>query len=122
MTAFAPPTQDVAGLVELIGPEAALALMEARGGTRLYVSEAVAGRTITDIIGIDAAGKLASEYGRDRIKVPLGRVWRILCYRAQGQSYREIALRVGCGEGMVWSVLSRHGGTQKQYDLFDRPA
>jgi lambda repressor-like predicted transcriptional regulator len=116
------PTQDVEALVRLIGPEATLKLVESRGGTRLYVSEAIEGMTIADIVGVDAARILASEYGRDRIKIPLARPWRVLCYRARGLSYRAIALRAGCTEGTVWDILTRHGATSSQLDLFGRSA
>lgn len=118
MMSLPPHTDDVAQLVNLIGPEATLKLIEARGGTRLYVSDAVEGLTIPDIIGIDAAAKLSAVYGRDRLKVPLARPWRILCYQAMGLSYSAMARRAGCTEGTVWDVLKRHGATSTQYDLF----
>lgn len=118
MTAFAPPTDDVARLVEIIGPEAAMRLIEARGGTRVYLSDAGEGRTVSDIVGVDAAAKLNAIYGRDKFKVPLARDWRVLCYRQQGLSYRQMALRVGCSENGVGNILRRYQKTQVQFDLF----
>lgn len=122
MSAFPPPTDDVARIHDLIGPEAALALIEARGGTRLYIGEAVEGRTVADIIGQEQAARLAEAYGRETIKVPLGREWRILVYRSRGLSYRAIALKAGCSENTVWETLARHRQTQTQYDLFKTSA
>jgi hypothetical protein len=113
-----PPTDDVSRLVELVGPDAALALVEARGGTRIYVGEAIEGRTVTDIIGVAAAARLAEAFGRETIKVPLAREWRILIYKARGLSYRAIALKAGCSENTVWETLSRHRQTNSQLDFF----
>ncbi len=118
MTLYAPPSDDVAQLVALLGEEATLRLLEKRGGTRVYLSDPEEHRTISELVGIDGAGKLNAAYGRTQIKVPLGRTWRVLCYRAQGMSYRETALKAGCTEGTVWDILRRHGQTQTQLDLF----
>lgn len=113
-----PPTDDVARLVKMVGPEAALALVEARGGTRLYVAQTPEGSEIEKIAGLDAAKKLSAQYGRDWLRVPLARPWRILCYRAAGMSYRAIARKAGCTDANVWEVLKRHDAVSRQGDLF----
>jgi DNA-binding NarL/FixJ family response regulator len=118
LSALPPATDDVARLVAIVGPEAALALVEARGGTRIYVGEAIEGRTVADIIGVEPAARLAEAYGRETVKVPLAREWRVLVYKARGLSYREIALKAGCSENTVWETLSRHRQTRAQLDLF----
>ena len=110
MTDWPPPTEDVAALVAAIGPEATLALVEAMGGTRVYVGRRDRGpsEALAAVIGEAAALKLADVQSHD-LRVPLARTWRILVYRAQGSSYREIARRAGCTDSGVWRVLAREG-------------
>lgn len=112
------PTDDVAMLCRLIGPEATLALVEARGGIKVYIPEQPAGSDLADIVGLDAAAKLSSTYARDWLRVPLARPWRILCYKAAGLSYKQIALKAGCTDATVWEVLKRLKASGAQGDLF----
>jgi len=119
MTGLPPATDDVARFVDLIGPEATLALLEARGGTRMWVPEAPEGSVLAAIIGLDGAGKMARQYGRGEIKLPLGRPWRVLCYIAMGMSRSQAALKAGCTENTVHDILARFGRpTIVQFDLF----
>lgn len=128
MTALPPPTDEVAGLVELIGAEAALKLVEARGGTRIYVADPESGVAITDIIGVDAATALRARYGSNRYKVPIARPWRVLCYLAQGLSQERAALKAGCSTNTVVRAIRNYGHpdgcrqpvSRRQLDLFDK--
>lgn len=123
MSALPPPTEDVAPLVELIGEEAALRLLEARGGVRVYVADPAEGRSLADIVGLDAAAAMRRKYGSTRIKLPVGRQWRVLCYKAMGLSRPKIALRAGCSETTVDDIVKRHGRpASTQLDLFARSA
>lgn len=122
MSLLPPPTDDVARLVELIGEEATLRLLEARGGTRVYVS-AVEGdaESLVGIIGLDAAQKMRAKYGATRVKLPVGRQWRVLCYKAQGMPRPKIALRVGCSETTVDDIIKRYGRpASAQLDFFSK--
>jgi DNA-binding NarL/FixJ family response regulator len=118
-----PPTEDVARLVELIGDAATLRLLEARGGVRIYIADPAEGRALVEIVGLDAAAALQGKYGNTRIKVPVGRQWRVLCYKARGLSRPQIALKVGCSETTVDDIIKRYGRpATSQLDLFARSA
>lgn len=118
MIEWPPPTDDVQRLVDLLGPDAALKLFEAHGGTRLYIAHGASESQLAGIIGDAAAQQLSALYAGQTIKVPLGRAWRILVYRARGMSYRETARKASCTEGQVWATLDRYGRTAHQFDLF----
>ena len=117
-----PPTPEVMRLSDIIGISAALALIEAHGGTRLYVPRTLSeGINLPGIIGEEAAGKLIREHGGCYLKIPVARAWRTLVYRGHGQSYADIARRLGCTEGTVWRILNEHEMTTRQLDLFGSP-
>lgn len=121
MTAFAPPTEDVQKLVDLLGEVAALALIEARGGTRIYVADPDAGAELAKIVGLDGATAMHDRYGRGWYKVPVARRWRVLCYLAQGMNRTQTALRASCSENTVDDIVGRYGRPRgNQLDLFDR--
>lgn len=106
MTTLPPPTDDVAVLVDLLGPEAALRLVEARGGSRVYLAE---GAVLSEIVGLDGAAALRSRYGASQIKIPIARPWRVLCYLAQGFSRDKTALKAGCGINTVDRTVKNYG-------------
>jgi hypothetical protein len=119
MTQLPPPTEDVARLVETIGEEATLRLLEARGGTRLWIPVEAEAGVLASIVGLDAAVKMYGKYGRGEIKVPLGRPWRVLCYIAMGLNRQQAALKAGCTENTVHDILTRFGRPRAaQLDLF----
>lgn len=112
-------THEVARLGAWLGPAATLALVEAYGGTRLYVPEKVDPETdLARVLGAEAHALLSSRWGRDVLKVPVARKWRILVYRGREMSYAAIARKVGCSENMVWRTLSDRGCTNSQLSLF----
>jgi hypothetical protein len=113
------PVGEIAPIAAIIGADAALRLVEARGGTRVYIADGERAQILAEIIGVDGARAMADHYGRGEIKVPVARRWRILCCRAAGLSYQAIALRAGTSEGVVWRTLSEAGET-RQLDLFGR--
>lgn len=115
-----PPPPAVAGLVEAMGIEATLKLLEAFAGERIYVPQtAAAGQVIAEAIGLEAATGLSKAYGRGYLKVPMAREWRVLIYQSRGLSYRAIARRTKCTEGNVSRILTDQGATQSQLNLFD---
>jgi hypothetical protein len=112
-----PPTEEVRRVVQIVGAEAALTLIETYGGTRLYVPKQPT-KGLIELIDEGCAKALSEAWGGDTIKMPLGRAWRVLVYQARGMSYPAIARKAGCSEDTVWRVLSRHERTAKQFDLF----
>ena len=109
MTQLPPPTDDVAVLVDLLGPETALRLIEARGGARVYVGGLTEGAVLAEIVGLDGAAALRSRYGATQIKIPIARPWRVLCYLAQGLSRDKAALRAGCSLNTVDRTVKNFG-------------
>jgi len=111
------PPAELAWLTDVIGAAATLVLIEARGGTRVYVPHAT--RTDTPLvreIGLDAARKLADAFAGNVISVPVARAWRVRHYRAGGLSYAAIAHKLGCHEDTVWRLL-RSTDKPEQFSL-----
>lgn len=118
---FAPPTEDVQALVDMVGEDAALRLIEARGGTRIYVADPAPGTELAKLVGLDGATAMHERYGRGWVRVPLARPWRVLCYLARGMNRTQTALKAGCSENTVSDIVGRYGRPNpRQPDLFDR--
>ncbi|MCX5497306.1 helix-turn-helix domain-containing protein [Kaistia dalseonensis] len=119
MTALPPPTLECRRLVQIMGAEAALALIEWQGGTRYYVPKVIsADHKLAQTVGLGPATALVEAYGSSAYKVPVAREWRILVYRQRGLSYSEIARRLVCSQSTIWRVLNANEKTAKQLDLF----
>ncbi len=114
-----PAVGDVARLADLIGLEAALALVEAYGGTRVYIPHEPT-EWLADLVGEAAAAILCGTRSGENLEVPLGRQWRVLVYKAQGLSRSAIARRLVCTESAVGRILRANGLTRPQLDLFQR--
>lgn len=112
-----PPPPELARLAQQLGAAAAFALIEAKGGIRIYVPKTPT-PWLVDLIGEPAAQALAEALGGEFLKVPLARTWRVLAYQARGWSYARIARACGCSEDAVWKILSRAEKTSPQLDLF----
>jgi len=114
------PIGAIARIAHIIGPAAALALAEARGGTHVYVpKEPSASCPLVKIVGMEAAVILAAAYGGDTIKVPVGREWRVMVLRAGETSYARIALSLGIDENTVHRILKQQDMTNRQLRLFE---
>jgi len=115
-----PPPAELHDLVRSIGAGAVLALIEADGGSRVFVPKQPDQATpLSRAIGLDAARVLAAEWGGDYLSVPLARAWRVRVYRAEGATQRAIARRLGITEGQVWKLLRDAGRTgAAQMDMF----
>jgi DNA-binding NarL/FixJ family response regulator len=120
-----PVPPSIAWLVKLVGEEAALALVEAHGGTRLFVPKRVGAHSaLARRTGVPAKSlaPLAAAYGGETIKLPLCREWRIRIYRLRhGESYAAIARRLGIVESTVWRVLNDGGMTGQMELPFQSP-
>lgn len=71
----AQPTADIRTLVDLIGFRAATALLDAKGGQRIYVPEnqdAASSRVLVEIVGEAAAAALRLKFGGTAIDLPIG--------------------------------------------------
>lgn len=114
------PTPEVKKLSKHIGREAALALIEARGGNRVYIpAPARIGQSeLPDIIGLDEARSLAVAYGPQWYFIPIAREWRVLLYRHRGMTYAEIARKTGTTETNVGRILRLQEMTNRQLSFF----
>lgn len=119
------PPVEISWLVQILGEDGALRLIEEAGGTRVYVSATPdITSSLTMKIGLDGARQmadalLAHKAGGIYIKVPLVRAWRIRLYRARGHSIRDIARALGVHESTVERHLKAAEMTgQPQPDLF----
>lgn len=95
-------------LETLIGEAALLRLVEAFGGTRLFVPVKMSSaHDIAKAIGIEAALKMSERLAPDVIRVPLARELRARHYRARGQSNAQIARALGITENGVEKLFAR---------------
>jgi Homeodomain-like domain len=104
-----PPPAEIAYLTQCLGPEATLALIEACGGTRIYVPfNPAPDAPLSAKIGHDAAKALAGVFGGETLKVPSCKFLRARLLRARGHSYPQIALKLGVSETTVWRLVQPH--------------
>jgi hypothetical protein len=98
--------------IQLVGQDAAFRLVEAFGGSRLYVPETPRpGNKIAAIIGDEATAALARVLGGECIKLPVARDWRVITHRNEGLSYANIARKLSIDESSVHRILRKLGAT-----------
>lgn len=98
-------------IVEVIGEAKALELSKKRGGRELFIpipSRLGPHSPVVQLIGVDAAEKLARRFAGDRFNVPLGpgkraRVWEL---REAGWTIARIAGEMRCTERTIYNVLA----------------
>lgn len=119
LAVLAPPPVELDYLRRVIGAEASFRLVETNGGCRIYIPKhPLQGSTLAREIGLHAARHLAAEFGGERLKVPIARVWRVATYSLNGFSVRSIARRLCVSEDQVFRIRwglrlsnSRKGGS-----------
>jgi hypothetical protein len=94
-------------LVEVIGEEATLLLLEARGGTRAYIPATIpAGHWLALAIGPEAAALLAAHLATGRgggaVELPLG--------RGGGAALRRRRIHAGLRAGRTANAIARELG------------
>jgi hypothetical protein len=105
VTAPIPP--EAARLVDLIGINHALRLMEIHGGSRVFVPlRSRPGQRLARELSPEAEAALVEEFGGNNLEVPLCKAWRARIYRARGLTHRDIALALGCHERSVRGWLA----------------
>jgi hypothetical protein len=103
-------------LDNLIGEEMTAKLVQAFGGTRLYIPHIPRdGDALTETIGLEAAVRLAEVYGGDRVDIPNPnpRRARIVELRSSGLSVDAIARALGCTRRRVFQVLAEARRTKQ---------
>jgi hypothetical protein len=105
-----PPTPDLKGLCDLCGSrEAALALIEAHGGTAIYVPQRHEKSDLRDTLDAGLIERLRQRYAGDWMRVPQAKAWRVQVYRGRGMTIRDIALRLTMTESGVYKSLRLAG-------------
>ena len=105
---------ELGSLVELLGVEPTLKLIEAYGGTRVGVPKAMPKEhRLRDLLGDSGFALLFQYFGGDEIVVPMARSWRFDIYAEQGLKPREIALKCGCTEAAYY-IHRRRKGSENQ--------
>ena len=114
-----PAPAEIHWLTNIIGADAALRMIEAHGGTRVYVPKDVNQNSAARLaLPLPEARRLGEAYGGEHILVPIARAWRVRLYRAAGMTYPAIARRLGITERAVGRILTDAGLTTSQGDFF----
>ena len=117
-------------LIELLGPQDFIRLVEAYGGERRYIPKSETGTEIAGKLGEEVASRLAKRFGGDEISIPLARAFRARHYRADRLNNREIAKRLGISVNGVEKLFRRRPSARpprrrqvdpRQTDLFGSP-
>jgi hypothetical protein len=114
-----PAPAEIHWLTDIVGASAALAMIEAHGGTRVYVPKDINQNSAARLaLPLPEARRLGEEFGGEHILVPIARAWRVRLYRAAGMTYPAIARKLGITERAVGRILTDAGLTTSQGDLF----
>lgn len=113
-------------IADIIGLDAALKLVRAYSGLRLYIPErAHAGHPVAQIIGVENLQKLANIYGRENLSLPkIDAADRqikhhtVHALRASGIPVKHVARETGYTERRIYQ-LEREGDDDNQPDLFE---
>ena len=117
----------LAALAALIGLPATLRLVEARGGTRIYVpDEASNDHWLARLIGLPALQHLVAQHARDYLELDRGasalravRDRQIVADAQGGASTATLALECGLTQRQVFNILARaNGHVDDEPDLF----
>lgn len=110
------PPPEVAWIIEAAGEKAALDLVSAFGGSRVYFPRRPKPTSpVAQAVGLEAARSLGAAVGQEYRKIPLVRRWRALHLRAAGLGYAEIARTLVVDESAVAAWL-------KQARMTNQPA
>lgn len=119
----------LAALAGLIGLSATLRLVEARGGTRIYVPDmASAEHWLARLLGLTALQQLVAEHARDYIELDraaaalrAARDRKIVADHAGGTSTATLALENGLTQRQVFNILARAADVDvDEPDLFQQ--
>lgn len=105
----------LAELAQVIGLPATLRLVEARGGTRIYVPEqATDDHWLVPLIGLPALQQLAATHAREYLELDraaaalrAARDRHIVAQVQAGASTAKIALQCGLTQRQVFNILAR---------------
>lgn len=98
---------DLGALLELVGEDATVKLLEAYGGTRPTVPKFFpAQHPMMDLLGEYDFKILHQYFGGCVLHLPLAKRWRLAIYRRRGLKTKEIARRTGYTERAVARIIN----------------
>lgn len=107
-----PSPDDHIDLSAVLSEREMIALAKAFGGTRLYLPANVKpGHPLAKALGHDVALALVKTIGAGTLRIPIARELRARHYRDNGDSYAQIARRLGMSEVGVQRMFKRMGLT-----------
>ena len=115
-----PPPENIALLIEVLGFDDTLRLIEARGGTKFYIPAGTNNssdkfrQTLQAEFGEAMTRELIRGFGGGFISVPLCQEWRTALYAHMGMTQSKIALRLGCHADTVSRRLKRRACEDRQ--------
>ncbi len=110
-------------LIERIGYDFALKLIEARAGAHFYITSGGTGaaerarQQMDAEFGAPMAEAIIGAFGGDYLEVPLCREWRAEIYHLDGVNTNEIARRLGVTRATVSRYLNKNPATNGQIAL-----
>jgi hypothetical protein len=105
-------------LLETLGEDLTLKMVEAFGGTRCHVpEEKIETHRLREVLGDAGFALLRKHAAGDQIKVPLAKRWRLEVYAKRGLQTAEIARRVGYDERSVARIRNGNGNMSAQLSL-----
>ena len=116
--------KDLAFLIEMLGEEVTLKLVETYGGTRRYVPQKLLEQhEMREALGDDGFEALQKCFGGFDLPIPQAREWRFHIYNRSGLSARIMARKLGLTERrvrqmMAGDVRSAHQIKNRQLSLF----
>ncbi len=109
---------DLGALLELLGEDATLRLVEAYGGTRRAVPKKMPEQhELKELLGEHAFAELHRYFGGSELKLPLAKRWRLEIYRKRGLRTKEIARLTGYTERAVARIINDAGETSRQMNF-----
>jgi len=92
----------------MLGEKAALALIQACGGTRIGVPKVIPkAHHLRDVLGDKAFETLCERCGGCEISLPIARYWRFEIYNRMQITRAEMARLLHCTEGLVYRYVQR---------------
>ena len=114
-----PAPAEIHWLTRIVGAAAALRMIEAHAGTRVYVPKDINQNSAARLaLPLHEARRLGEAFGGEHILVPIARAWRVRIYRQAGMTYPVIARKLGITDRAVGRILTEAGLTISQGDLF----
>lgn len=112
------PPAEIAWLTDVVGVDAAIALMELFGGTHAYIPKFFDPEMeLVQKLGAAAAKALVQRWGGGRIRIPTCKWWRARVYEARGMTYVAIALKLAVSDISVWRWLNPDKAPVSQLSL-----